>query len=75
MRTEKEKQIERETLDTIYSAAESAAPVTVQIGRFINNVCHAGIVLKEAPPSVLTVLVHAGYLCDVTKEGVVVWKL
>lgn len=62
-------------LKLIYEAAQNTAPVTVQIGYTINNVCHNGIVIKEAPPVIIRTLVVHGYTCDMRPDGLHVYKL
>lgn len=62
-------------LNLIYETAKDTAPVTVQIGRVVNHVCRPSeIILKEAPPKIINVLVEHGYVCDLTPDGMHVFK-
>ena len=64
-----------EILNTIFEAAYGVtAPVTVQIGRVVNNVCEGGIVVKNAPPAVVRKLTEK-YMCDLTEDGLRVIKI
>ena len=66
---------DKELLNLIFDVAQDTAPVTVQIGRVINQSCKKGIVIREAPSRIISELVANGYYCDVEKDGgVYVWK-
>ena len=64
-----------ELLKIIYDTAQCTAPVTVQIGYTVNNICREGIMLKEAAPRIINVLIEHGYSCDLTPDGLLVYKI
>jgi hypothetical protein len=62
-------------LNLIYETAQNTAPVTVQIGYTVDNICHKGIVIKEAPPAIIDKLIEYGYICNLKPDGLHVYKL
>ena len=67
---------EIDIIHMIYEAQKDCAPVTMQIGRVVNNVVyHGDIVIKECPPVIIRKLVEAGISLSLTKDGLVVYKL
>lgn len=59
----------------IYEKSKDTAPVTLQFGRTINRtVHHDEIVIKEAPPAIISALIEKGYHIGICEEGAYVYK-
>ena len=60
----------------IYEKSKGTAPVVIQFGRVINNVCHNGdIIIKKCPPAIIERLVEAGCSIGVCEDGAYVFNL
>ena len=62
-------------LQDIFEACHGkTAPVTVQIGYTVDNICREGIVLRNAPPAVIHNLADKGYSLDLREDGLHIMK-
>lgn len=60
----------------IYEKAKDTAPVTLQFGRVINGIVHRDeIIIKEAPPAIISRLIEAGCSVGICEEGAYVYNL
>lgn len=60
----------------IYEKAKDTAPVTIQFGRVINGtVHHDEIVIKSAPPAIISRLVEAGCHIGICEDGAYVYNI
>lgn len=64
-----------EILNLIYEASADTAPVVVQFGRVIGTtVYHDHIVIKAAPPAIITKLVEAGCSIAICSDGAEIYN-
>ncbi len=69
------KQTDRELLLTLLRMQEETAPISLSIGYVDGERVRQGLILHEAPPAVLEKLIGEGYMCELTQNGVFVYKL
>lgn len=58
----------------IYETSKDTAPVTIQFGRTINRIVHHDeILIKSAPPAIISTLIEHGYHIGICEEGAYVY--
>lgn len=73
---EKYKESDKELLLMLLELQEGTSPITLSIGHTDKGrMVHLGIILHEAAPKVVNTLVDHGYMCDLTEDGMRVYKL
>lgn len=63
-----------ELMQTLLELQKDSAPIEMSIGYCRGNIVQQGILLKKAPPLVLTVLSRKGYVLDLIGSGILVYK-
>lgn len=73
---EKYKESDKELLLMLLDLQEGTSPIRLSIGHTDeSSMVYLGIVLHEAAPKVINTLVDCGYMCDLTENGMRVYKL
>jgi len=66
----------KDIINMIYDTSAGTAPVVLQFGRVIENIVHHdSIVIKEAPPAIISKLIEAGCSIGVCEDGAYVYYI
>lgn len=73
---DKYKESDKELLIMLLKLQEETSPIMLSIGcTDEDSMVHQGIVLHKVAPKVINTLVDHGYMCNLTKNGMRVYKL